>query len=121
MATHYGRIGDTSMSNSKNHDLDVDYYQADINILENIEPTHQAGLRDLNCEIEQLCQTIEANDNYPMDAISHLECKLNQLAIILCTPMPEEPIGEVLNKYAKYVMLKRKHLLKAYYYEILQY
>ena len=34
-----------------------------------------------------------------MDAISHLECKLNQLAITLCTSMPAEPIGEVLNKY----------------------
>ena len=34
-----------------------------------------------------------------MDAISHLECKLNQLAITLCTPTPVEPIGEVLNKY----------------------
>ena len=47
MATHYGRIGDTSMSNSENHDMDADDYQADINDLENIEPNHQAGLRDL--------------------------------------------------------------------------
>ena len=34
-----------------------------------------------------------------MDAISHLECKLNQLAITLYPPMPAEPIGEVLKKY----------------------
>ena len=34
-----------------------------------------------------------------MDAISHLECKLNQLAITLHPPTPAEPIGEVLNKY----------------------
>ena len=34
-----------------------------------------------------------------MDALSHFECKLNQLAITLCPPMPAEPIGEVLNKY----------------------
>ena len=32
-----------------------------------------------------------------MDAIKHLEQKLNQLAITLCPPT--EPIGEVLNKY----------------------
>ena len=49
--------------------------------------------------MEQLWQTIEANDNDPMDAISHLECKLNQVAITLCPPMPGEPIGEVLNTY----------------------
>ena len=97
MATCSGGIGDTSMSNSEHHDMDANDSQADINDLETIEPTHQAGLRDLTCKIEQLCQTIKANNNDPMDAISHLEHKLNQLAITLCTPM--EPIGEVLNKY----------------------
>ena len=34
-----------------------------------------------------------------MDAISHFECKLNQLGITLHPPMPADPIGEVLNKY----------------------
>ena len=53
MATCFGRIGDTSMSNSENHDMDANNYQAVINDLENIEPTHQAGLRDLTHEIEQ--------------------------------------------------------------------
>ena len=96
MATHCGGIGDALMSNSKHHNMDVNDSQADINDLENIEPTHQAGLKDLTHKIEQLCQTIEASDNDPMDAISHLEHKLNQLAITLHTPT--EPIGEVLNK-----------------------
>ena len=103
MATCYGRIGDTSMNNSEHQDMDAniqDNYQVDdINDLENIEPNHQAGLRDLTCKIEQLQQTIKANDNDPMDAISHLEYKLNQLAITLHPPTPAEPIGEVLNKY----------------------
>ena len=34
MATHYGRIGDTSMSNSKHHNIDANDSQADINDLE---------------------------------------------------------------------------------------
>ena len=34
-----------------------------------------------------------------MDAISHLEQKLNQLAITLHLLRPTEPIGEFLNKY----------------------
>ena len=59
MATRYSGIGDTSMSNSKHHDMDAYDSQADINDLENIEPTHQTGLRDLTCKIEQLHQTIE--------------------------------------------------------------
>ena len=53
MVAHCGRIGDTSMNNSENHDMDANNNQADINDLENIEPTHQAGLRDLTCKIEQ--------------------------------------------------------------------
>ena len=77
MATHYSRIGDTLINNSENHDMDAIDSQADINDLENVEPTHQDRLRDFTHKIEQLCKTIEANDNDPMDAISHLEHKVN--------------------------------------------
>ena len=76
MAPCYSGIGDTSMKNPKSPDMDADIqdnYQEDINDLENIEPDHQAGLKNLTHKIEQLRQTIEANDNDPMDAISHLE------------------------------------------------
>ena len=110
MATCNGRIGDTLMSNSEHHDMDANDPQAEINDLENIEPTHQAGLRDVTCKIEQLCQTIKANDNDPMDAISHLECKLNQSAITLFTPTPAEPIGEVLSKYTNTLCIAQKKM-----------
>ena len=53
----------------------------------------------LTHKIEQLHQIIETNDNDPMDAINHLEHKLNELAITFCTNMPTEPIGEVLSNY----------------------
>ena len=100
MATHYGRIGDTSMNNPESHNTDSDSqdnYQEDINDLENIEPSHPAGLQHLTHELQQLRQPLAANGNGPMDAINHLEQKLNQLAITL--QPPTEPIGEVLNKY----------------------
>ena len=74
MATCYGGIGDTSMNNPESQDMDADIqnnYQQDINDLENIEPDHQAGLKNLTCKIKW--QTMETNDNDPMDAISHLE------------------------------------------------
>ena len=44
----------------------------DINDLENIEPDHQVGLRDLTHEIEQLCKTVKTNNNDPVDAIQPL-------------------------------------------------
>ena len=49
--------------------------------------------------MEWLRQTVEDKDNDPMEAIKHLEQKLNQLAITLCPAT--EPIREVLNKYTK--------------------
>ena len=76
MATHYSGIGDTSINNPEFQDMDADIhnnYQEDINDLENIEPDHQARLQNLTHEIEQLRQITEANDNDPMDVISHLE------------------------------------------------
>ena len=93
MATCYGRIGDTSMSFSENHNMDANNYQADINDLENIEPTHQAGLRNLTCKREQLWQTIKANDKDPMDAISHLEHKRSQLSHF-AHPCQWNPLGK---------------------------
>ena len=90
MATHYGGIGNANDSEPQDINANIqdqDEYQADINDLENIEPDHQAGLRALTHELEQLWQTIEANDNDPMDAISHLEHRLNQLALTLHLPM----------------------------------
>ena len=94
MATCYGGIGDTSVHNPESHDMDndsQDNYQEDVNDLEHIE------LKHLTHKMEWLRQTVKDNDNDPMDAIKHLEQKLNQLAITLCTPT--ESVGEVLNKY----------------------
>ena len=94
------------MNYPESQDMDAyiqDNYQED---LQNIEPNHPAGLRHLTHEIEQLRQTIETNDNDPMDALNHLEQKLNQLAITLCPP--KEPIGEVLNKYTNALCTAQK-------------
>ena len=61
-------------------------------------------------EPEQLWQTIEANINDPKDAISHLECRPNQLALTHHLPMPAEPIGEVLNKYTDTLCTTQKKM-----------
>ena len=93
MATHYGGKGDTSMENPKSQDIDSDtqeHYQEETNI----------SLQHLTHEMEQLRQTVEDKDNDPRDAITHLEQKLNQLAITLCPP---KPLGEVLNIYRHFV------------------
>ena len=102
MTTHCGGIDKPSEKNSDSKDTNTNIqndYQAEPNDLVNVEPDHQAGLRDLTREIEQLQQTAEATNNDPMDAIHHLECKLNQLALTLQPPTLPEPIVEVLHQY----------------------
>ena len=100
MATHYRGIGkplDNDSDPQKTNVTIQDEYQVDINALDSSEPDHQAGLRDITHEIEQLWQTVEANNNDPMDVISPLECRINQLALKLHPPLPSEPIEEVLH------------------------
>ena len=64
---------------------------------EHIEFDPPVALQHLTREMEQLRQTVKDKNNDPVDAISHLEQKLNQLAITLCPST--EPTGEALNKY----------------------
>ena len=100
MATHYGGIGDTSMNNPESQDIvsdSQDNYQGHVTDQEHSEFNPPVALQHLPRKMEWLRQTVEDKDNDPMDAIKHLEQKLNQLAITLCPST--EPIGEVLNKY----------------------
>ena len=97
------------MNNLESYDTgsdSPDNYQEDVNDLESSEPNHPAGLKHLTHKKEQLRQAIKHNDNDPMDAINHLEQKLNQLAIMLHPPV--EPIGEVLNKCTKTLCTAQK-------------
>ena len=43
-----------------------------------------------------------------MDAISHLECKLNRLALTLCLSAPQEPLEEVLQQYTNTLCTAQK-------------
>ena len=45
-----------------------------------------------------------------MDAISHLECKLNSLALTVCPPTPPEPIEEVLHQYTNTLCTAQKKM-----------
>ena len=60
MAMHYGGVGDTSMENPENRDLDNDSQDnfQDENIV-----------TQLICETEQLRQAVEDRNNDPRDAI----------------------------------------------------
>ena len=59
---------------------------------------------DLTHEIDHLWQKVKANETEPMDAINHLECKLNRLALTLHLSILPEPIEEVFAAICKHFM-----------------
>ena len=85
MATRYGGIGDTSMENPESQDIDSDSQK-------NYQEEHIVSLQHLTHEREQLRQTVKDKDNDPRDAITHLEQKINQLAVTLHPP--QNPLGK---------------------------
>ena len=90
IATHYGGIGDTSTNDPESQDIDSnsqENYQE-----EHVEFDPPVGLQHLTHKMEWLRQTVKDKDNDPRDAIKHLEQKLNQLAITLCSST--EPLGK---------------------------
>ena len=97
MAMCYGGVGDTSMENPENRDLDTDSQDnfQDENII-----------TQLICKTEWLRQAIEDRDNDPRDAIHQLEQRLNQLTPTLCSP--SEPIEDVLDKYTETLCTAQK-------------
>ena len=97
MATCYDGVGDTSMENPENRDLDNDSQDnfQDENIVQ-----------QLICKTKQLRQAIEDRDNDPRDTIYRLEQRLNQLTLTLCPP--SEPIEDVLDKYTETLCTTQK-------------
>ena len=111
MATYHGGKGNPSEKDSDPQENDVtihDKYQADMDDLENIEPDHHERLRDLTHEIDHLWQKVEANKTEPMDAINHLECKVNRLAVTLHPSTLLEPIEEILQQYTNILCTAQK-------------
>ena len=50
----------------------------------------------------------QANKTKLMDAITHLECKLNRLALTLHPSTPPEPMQEILQQYTNTLCTAQK-------------
>ena len=75
MATHFGRVGNTSMENPETQDVD--------NVSED-DFQDEHIVQKLHCKTEHLKQVIEDRDNNPREAIHELEQMLNRLTLTLC-------------------------------------
>ena len=97
MAMHYGGVGDTSMENPENRDLDNDSQ-------DNFQDENT--VQQLICKTDWLKQAIEDRDNDPRDAIHQLEQRLNRLTLTLHPP--SEPIEDILDKYTETLCTAQK-------------
>ena len=101
-----GKDSDPQETNVTIHDE----YQADVNDFENVGLDHHARLRDLTNEIDYLQQKVKANETQPMDAINHLGCEHNRLALTLCPSALPEPLDEVLQQYTDSLCTAQKKM-----------
>ena len=85
MATCHGGTGQPSEMdlNPKAQDIDIPNDYQDIDDFENVEHENYMQLKELTNELDHLQHKVEATDNQPTEAISHLECELHRLSLAL--------------------------------------
>ena len=88
--------------NPQVQDIDIpNDYPEDIDDFENVEHDNHMQLKELTNESDHLQHKVEATENLPTEAISHLECELHRLSLVICPSAPSEPLDEVLQQYTE--------------------
>ena len=105
MATHH-RGSEQSLdrdSNPNGKDTDVNilhnYHHEDTNDFKNLEQENHTNLAAFTRELDDLHHRVQAGESQPMEALHHIECKLQKLSIALCPSAPPEPLNNVLKQY----------------------
>ena len=83
-------------------------YQEDIDDFETIEYENPTQLRELKNELDHLSHKVEATENQPTEAISHLEHELHWLSLALFPSALPEPLDEVLQQYTETLCTAQK-------------
>ena len=66
---------------------------------ENIEQRNHTSLAAITREFDDLCNTVQAGEGQPAEALHHIEHKLQRLSIALQPSAPPEPLNDVLRQY----------------------
>ena len=95
--------------NPQAQDIDIpNDYQEDIDDFENVEHENHMWLKELTNELDHLQHKVEATENQPTEAISHLECELHRLSLALYASALPEPLYEVLQQYTETLCTAQK-------------
>ena len=105
MATHHGGSGqpldrDATMT-GKDIDVDIpeDFHHEDRDDFENIEQENHASLAALTRELDDLCHCVQDAEEQHVEALHHVECKLQRLSIALHPSAPLESFDNVFKQY----------------------
>ena len=66
---------------------------------ENVEKENHTNLATLTWELDDLCNRVHAGEGQAVEALHHIEYKLQRLSIDLHPLAPLEPLGNVLQQY----------------------
>ena len=97
MATHFSKVGNTSVENPETQDVD--------NVSED-EFQDENIVKKLLCKTACLKQVIEDRDNDPREAIHDLEQRLNRLMLTLCHS--DISIENVFDRYTETLWTAQK-------------
>ena len=85
----------------KDIDVDIpqDFHHEDTDNFENIEDENPTSLAAITRQLDDLHHQIQAGEGQPMEALHHIECKLQRLSIALHPLAPLEPLNHILKQY----------------------
>ena len=105
LATHHGGAGQPldrdAILNGKDTDVEIphNYHHEDTGDFETIEVENHANLATLIWELDDLCHRVQAGEGQPVEALHHIQHKLQKLSTALCPSAPLEPLDDVLQQY----------------------
>ena len=88
MATCHGGTGQPldrdATPNGKDTDANTphNYHHEDMDNFENVEQENHTSLATLTSELDDLCHSVQAGEGQQMEALHHIECKLQRLSIV---------------------------------------
>ena len=90
-------------ANMTRKDIDVDipqdFHHEDMDDFEHTEHENPTSLTVITRELDDLCHQVQDGEGQPVEAIHHIECKIQRLSIALHPSAPPEPLNDVLKQY----------------------
>ena len=105
MTTCHGGSGQPldrdATTTGKDTDVDIphDFHLEDTDDFENVEQENHTSLAAITRALDDICYRVQAAEGQPVEALHHIEHKLQRLFIALHPSAPLEPLNDILKQY----------------------